>query len=130
MKKVKSLLLVAIMAFCGTTSAVAGNYMNMEPLKLQSPEMKPELVAIPNRDYRPELELRNSSTRVSDINKYRMTWNRTNEGVKPYKVMDDLTFVGVPLFFAGLAVKGDKAMFRVNNKDGKKNTQHDTPKRR
>ena len=123
MKKVKSLLLVAIMAFCGTTSAVAGNYMNMEPLKLQSPEMKPELVAIPNRDYRPELELRNSSTRVSDVNKYRMTWNRTNEGVKPYKVMDDLTFVGVPLFLAGLAVKGDKAMFRVNNKDGKKNTQ-------
>lgn len=123
MKKVKSLLLVAIMAFCGTTSAVAGNYMNMEPLKLQTPEMKPELVAIPNRDYRPELELRNSSTRVSDINKYRMTWNRTNEGVKPYKVMDDLTFVGVPLFLAGLAVKGDKAMFRVNNKDGKKNTQ-------
>lgn len=123
MKKVKSLLLVAIMAFCGTTSAVAGNYMNMEPLKLQSPEMKPELVAIPNRDYRPELELRNSSTRVSDINKYRMTWNRTNEGVKPYKVMDDLTFVGVPLFLAGLAVKGDKAMFRVNNKEGKENTQ-------
>ena len=123
MKKVKSLLLVAIMAFCSTTSAVAGNYMNMEPLKLQTPEMKPELVAIPNRDYRPELELRNSSTRVSDVNKYRMTWNRTNEGVKPYKVMDDLTFVGVPLFFAGLAVKGDKAMFRVNNKDGKKNTQ-------
>lgn len=123
MKKIKSLLLVAIMAFCGTTSAVAGNYMNMEPLKLQTPEMKPELVAIPNRDYRPELELRNSSTRVSDVNKYRMTWNRTNEGVKPYKVMDDLTFVGVPLFFAGLAVKGDKAMFRVNNKDGKKNTQ-------
>ena len=123
MKKIKSILLVAIMAFCGTTSAVAGNYMNMEPLKLQTPEMKPELVAIPNRDYRPELELRNSSTRVSDVNKYRMTWNRTNEGVKPYKVMDDLTFVGVPLFFAGLAVKGDKAMFRVNNKDGKKNTQ-------
>ena len=123
MKKIKSLLLVAIMAFFGATSAVAGNYMNMEPLKLQTPEMKPELVAIPNRDYRPELELRNSSTRVSDVNKYRMTWNRTNEGVKPYKVMDDLTFVGVPLFFAGLAVKGDKAMFRVNNKDGKKNTQ-------
>jgi hypothetical protein len=31
--------------------------------------------------------------------------------------------VGVPLFVAGWAVKGDKAMFRVNNKDGKKNTQ-------
>ena len=30
MKKVKSLLLVAIMAFCSTTSAVAGNYMNLQ----------------------------------------------------------------------------------------------------
>jgi len=41
-------------------------------------------------------------------------------------VMDDLTFVGIPLFAAGWAVKGDKAMFRVNQKaekGGKKNTQ-------
>ncbi|MBQ3753794.1 MAG: phosphatase PAP2 family protein [Prevotella sp.] len=37
--------------------------------------------------------------------------------------MDDLTFVGVPLFIAGWAVKGDKAMFRVNNKEAKENTQ-------
>ncbi|MBR6195507.1 MAG: phosphatase PAP2 family protein [Prevotella sp.] len=37
--------------------------------------------------------------------------------------MDDLTFVGVPLFAAGWAIKSDKAMFRVNNKNGKKNTQ-------
>ena len=37
--------------------------------------------------------------------------------------MDDMTFVGVPLFLAGWALKSDKAMFRVNNKDGKENTQ-------
>ncbi len=52
--------------------------------------------------------------------------SKTNPGVKAYKFMDDMTFVGVPLFFAGLAVKGDKAMFRVNQKaqdGGKKNTQ-------
>ena len=52
--------------------------------------------------------------------------SKTNPGVKPYKVMDDLTFVGIPLFMAGWAIKGDKAMFRVNQKaesGGKKNTQ-------
>ena len=51
---------------------------------------------------------------------------KTNPGVKPYKFMDDLTFVGIPLFAAGWALKGDKAMFRVNQKaedGGKKNTQ-------
>ena len=40
--------------------------------------------------------------------------------------MDDMTFVGIPLFVAGLAIKSDKAMFRVNQKaeaGGKKNTQ-------
>ena len=50
--------------------------------------------------------------------------SKTNPGVKPYKFLDDLTFVGVPLFIAGWAVKGDKAMFRVNDKNNKKkNTQ-------
>jgi hypothetical protein len=37
-----------------------------------------------------------------------------------------MTFVGLPLFVAGWAIKGDKAMFRVNQKaekGGKKNTQ-------
>ncbi|MBR6275408.1 MAG: phosphatase PAP2 family protein [Prevotella sp.] len=52
--------------------------------------------------------------------------SKTNPGVKPYKFMDDMTFVGVPLFAAGWALKSDKAMFRVNQKvenGGKKNTQ-------
>ncbi|MBQ9650838.1 MAG: phosphatase PAP2 family protein [Prevotella sp.] len=51
---------------------------------------------------------------------------KTNPGVKAYKFMDDLTFVGIPLFAAGWAIKGDKAMFRVNQKaeqGGKSNTQ-------
>ncbi|MBQ8064529.1 MAG: phosphatase PAP2 family protein [Prevotella sp.] len=37
--------------------------------------------------------------------------------------MDDLTFVGIPLFAAGLAIKGDKAMFQKAEQGGKKNTQ-------
>lgn len=50
--------------------------------------------------------------------------SKTNPGVKPYKFLDDMTFVGIPIFIAGWAIKGDKAMFRVNDKNNnKKNTQ-------
>ena len=79
------------------------NFRDMEPLTLETPDMK----ASPKMDF--------------DFFK-----SKTNPGVKPYKFMDDLTFVGVPLFLAGWAIKGDKAMFRVNAKaeqGGKKNTQ-------
>ena len=103
---------------------------SLEPLKLTTPAMEPrlELSAASVTSANPELkttstELMKTSAAVSDMSKYELTWMRTNEGVKPYKVMDDLTFVGVPLFVAGWAIKGDKAMFRVNNKTGKKNTQ-------
>ena len=34
--------------------------------------------------------------------------------VRPYKVMDDLTFVGIPVFAAGALAKGEKRAFRVN----------------
>jgi hypothetical protein len=43
---------------------------------------------------------------------------RTNPDVKPYKVLDDLSFVGVPLFTAGIIAKSEKKSFRQN--DGSK----------
>ncbi len=95
--------LLFLIALVLTVQAKADNYRNMEPLMLETPEMK----ASPKMDF--------------DFFK-----SKTNPGVKPYKFMDDLTFVGVPLFLAGWAIKGDKAMFRVNAKaeqGGKKNTQ-------
>lgn len=51
--------------------------------------------------------------------KYQLTWMRTNEGVKPYKVMDDLTFVGIPVFVAGIIAKSEKKAFRQNTPDNK-----------
>ena len=39
--------------------------------------------------------------------------------VKPYKFMDDLSFVGVPLFVSGIIAKGEKKSFRQNTKDNK-----------
>lgn len=40
---------------------------------------------------------------------------RTNPDVKSYKFMDDLTFVGVPLFVAGIIAKNEKQAFRQND---------------
>ncbi len=73
-------------------------------------------------DYLPELS--HYSLPLTDTHgKYSLSWMHTNEGVKPYKFLDDMSFVGIPLFVAGIAIKGDKAMFKVNDKEGSKNTQ-------
>ena len=47
--------------------------------------------------------------KAPDLNKKK---SRTNPAVKPYKFLDDQTWVGIPLFAAGLIAKGEKAAFR------------------
>ena len=114
MKK-RFLMFAAILSFCGITSASANDYRDMEPLKLAVPEMTPTLVTVTNNSYRPELELDDHAPWAKE----NWTWMRTNPGVKPYKVMDDLTFVGVPVFLAGIIAKSEKAAFRQNTGDNK-----------
>ena len=100
-----------------------------EELTLMVPEMEPKLVSVETMDYRPSLSLdavkMDAAVATADSWKpdFDFFKSKTNPGVKPYKFMDDMTFVGIPLFVAGWAIKGDKAMFRVNNANGKKNTQ-------
>ena len=118
----KFLLLIAVALSC---QAKADNYATMKPLTLETPEMKAELVELTGQTpcEAPLTEALPSCDAKMDFDFFK---SKTNPGVKPYKVMDDLTFVGIPLFVAGLAIKGDKAMFRVNQKaesGGKKNTQ-------
>jgi len=108
-------MFAAILSFCGITSASANDYRDMEPLKLTVPEMMPTLVTVTNNSYRPELELDDHAPWAKE----NWTWMRTNPGVKPYKVMDDLTFVGVPVFLAGIIAKSEKAAFRQNTGDNK-----------
>ena len=105
----------------------AESYQDMEPLKLETPEMKPELVlgnmpANPFISNKTKVEISYSDTQAEGMD-FDFFKSKTAPGVKPYKFMDEMTFVGVPLFLAGWAIKGDKAMFRVNNKYGKENTQ-------
>ena len=116
--KLRAFLTLIVCGVC--TLATAVNYKTNEPLKLEVPEMKAELVNIPETEV---LTLDMKMPEASPKMDFDFFKSKTNPGVKPYKFMDDMTFVGVPLFVAGMLIKGDKAMFRVNNKDGKKNTQ-------
>ena len=43
--------------------------------------------------------------------------NRTNPNVKPYTFMQDQTWVGIPVFVAGMIAKGEKEAFRQNYKN-------------
>ena len=112
----KRLALLAAVCTAAILTATADSGFEMKPLKLEVPEMKPELVDVSTD----KTFSYTAPTAGPDLDFLK---SKTNPGTKAYRVMDDLTFVGVPLFIAGWAVKGDKAMFRVNNKNGKKNTQ-------
>ena len=106
-----------------TCQVSADDYRDMKPLILDTPELKPELVDLTDqRDIRLDM-IAPSTSQGMDFDFFK---SKTNPGVKPYKFMDDMTFVGIPLFVAGWALKSDKNMFRVNAKadqGGKKNTQ-------
>ena len=112
----RRLYLTIFLVIGATICALAADYKNLEPLRLTTPEMAPEL------DYTAaDLRWPEPATTKDDHapwDKANWTWMHTNPGVKPYKFMDDLTFVGIPVFLAGWAIKGDKASFRqdYNNK--------------
>ena len=116
MKKTFFVLLM-MFAMCNVAKA-ADLDINLEPLKLQTPEMEMKLDCQAAPAYRPELELPMSPL-MGSSEKYQLTWMRTNPGVKPYKVMDDLTFAGIPLFVAGIIAKGEKKSFRQNTGDNR-----------
>ena len=112
-------LLVVVLA----AQVNANNYRNMEPMTLDVPELKFEVTSQPEQTANSLEVAYPSASPKMDVSFFK---SKTNPGVKPYKFMDDMTFVGVPLFFAGWALKSEKSMFRVNAKaeqGGKRNTQ-------
>ena len=114
----KTFFVLLMMFAMGNVAKAADLDINLEPLKLQTPEMEMKLDCQAAPAYRPELELPMSPL-MGGSEKYQLTWMRTNPGVKPYKVMDDLTFAGIPLFVAGIIAKGEKKSFRQNTGENK-----------
>ena len=117
------------------------NHVKMEPVRLTVPEIEPAKLAIPEMepmilnapvivpapDYRTlatdHMEKSLLAGGHKPWDKENWTWMNTNEGVKPYKVLDDLTFVGIPLFAAGWIIKGEKANFRQDYNNKHSNTR-------
>jgi membrane-associated phospholipid phosphatase len=110
-----------------TVQASADNYRDVETLTLEVPEIKAELVNLSeNMPEQASASLDFTAPSADPKFDFDFFKQKTNPGVKAYKVMDDLTFVGIPLFLAGWGLKSDKAMFRVNaqaEQGGKRNTQ-------
>ena len=93
--------------------------VSAEDLTLNMPEMRPELTYGETVEYRPELSLRTLPLAKPET----QSWMNTNPGVKPYKVMDDLTFVGVPIFVAGIIAKSEKKYFAQQYQNSHANTR-------
>ena len=77
-----------------------------EEFKLDVPEMEPKLTYGENTSTLPVLNLNALSADAMEATgdwkpDFDFFKSKTAPGVKPYKFMDDMTFVGVPLFFAG-----------------------------
>ncbi len=119
----KRFLLLIAMGLLATVNTAAKSYLDMEPLKLEVPEMKAELTGA---IHQPLTYYEKTSMAVPtpepkmDLDFFKQ---KTNDGVKEYKFMDDMTFVGIPLFLAGIAIKGEKANFRQDYKNTHANTR-------
>ena len=92
-----------------------------EDFTLTVPELESKLTYGETMTYRPDLSLSAIPVATPEVNM--MTWMNTNPGVKPYKVMDDLTFVGVPVFLAGVIAKGEKKYFAQQYQNEHANTR-------
>ena len=95
--------------------------LTMPELKLTMFEQEPRLECSESPRYISELELGRMESNPDATNKW--TWMNTNPGVKPYKVMDDLTFVGVPIFVAGIIAKSEKKNFAQQYQNSHANTR-------
>ena len=99
---IRYFLTTVIAAFA--MQASADNYLEPEVLTVEVPELKPELVEVntlPANSMSLDLATTSMSTTTTadswkpDFDFFK---SKTNPGVKPYKFIDDMTFVGIPLF--------------------------------
>ena len=110
-----TLLITLALMSVGITKASA------EEWKLDVPPMEPQLTYSETTSYRPELSLKTLPLATPETDKW--TWMETNPGVRPYKVMEDLTFVGVPVFLAGWIIKSEKKNFAQQYQNSHANTR-------
>ena len=109
----KHFLTAVLVCISLAASAYTNNYKDMEPLKLDVPEMKAELAPVATENF----DLHSMALEAPEAKMdFAFFKSRTNPGTKAYKFMDDMTFVGVPLFIAGIIAKSEKNAFKQQTK--------------
>ena len=109
----KHFLTAVLVCISLAASAYTNNYKDMEPLKLDVPEMKAELAPVATENF----DLHSMAMEAPEAKMdFAFFKSRTNPGTKAYKFMDDMTFAGVPLFIAGIIAKSEKNAFKQQTK--------------
>ena len=118
MKHLTSLFMMMLVCLTASANNIIGVY-NTEPLKVEIPEWNYSLTTSTKPAPKMRLgELPMASTMYNtEATRDVYKWAANKPGIKPYKFMDDMTFVGVPMFVAGILLKSEKNAFRQNYKD-------------
>ncbi len=116
---------MAMAVFSASVAHMYGaNYTQLQPMKLTADSM-PAMLYAQNENaalanaatmLMPQGDADNTTVQKSPLPEV-SEWATKTTTVKPYKLMDDLTFIGVPIFAAGIIAKSEKASFRQNTKD-------------
>ncbi len=116
---------MAMAVFSASVAHMYGaNYTQLQPMKLTADSM-PAMLYAQNENaalanaatmLMPQGDADNTTVQKSPLPEV-SEWATKTTTVKPYKLMDDLTFIGVPIFAAGIIAKSEKASFRQNTED-------------
>lgn len=111
------------LAVLAASAVNANRYTQMQPLKLTVDSMPATLYAQnvnPMADLAATKLLAKDDVKDAPLTAYKPEIDPqavTTSTVRPYKFMDDLSFIGVPIFAAGIIAKSEKASFRQNTAD-------------
>ncbi len=137
MKKILGLLVLALMATVDVKAVEECPLFEIPELRIEygfgQMRMSPYLdFALSSEDVEGDFSTEGMTNETSDFVAFPSgnmsgSWisfsNQSNPGVKPYKVMDDLSFVGVPIFLAGIIAKSEKKAFRQDYRNVHANTR-------
>ena len=112
MKTALTVLLLLAASMTAMAHNTANDNENEREWKLESVEMEPRLTVTEKESL--SFGLNDNLNVNPEINRM-ATSNSTN--VKPYTFFQDQTYVGIPLFLAGVIAKSEKRSFRQNTAD-------------
>lgn len=119
---VKRFFFIALTILCSSLTAVSEEIEDTMAVEEQ-PTLTYEQIEAKLKKNRWKECLIDTGKTVTFVRKDRLPWSKenwtflhTNEGIKPFKPLDDLTFVGIPIFAAGWIAKGEKHAFKQQDK--------------